>query len=108
MKRQIFDKGMFALAKAFPGYTFDSQFCWRNLNDLEDQEFINSVDYVVKNVTDLFNTSNIVAIIRQRNREEKHCQQCNSTGSYQNHRGYKVFCECPLGRQKNKQAKGRR
>lgn len=66
MNKDTFQRGMFFLTEAFPKMEFSFELYWMALKDLPDDQFEKAVIDVIKNVTELYPGSNLIAILRQK------------------------------------------
>ena len=66
MTNDTFKKGMALISEAFPKLDFNPTLYWRMLSDLKDSDFEEAIIAIIKETTELFPTSNLIAIIRQK------------------------------------------
>ena len=60
---------MALISEAFPKLEFNTKLYWRMLEDLRDKDFEDAIVRIIKETTELYPTSNLVAIIREKAKE---------------------------------------
>ncbi len=71
MTSDAFNRGFEALAAAFPSMNFNAKLFWAMLNDLDGEMFLKAVWDFIKNTTEVFPGTNVIAIIRKNAEELK-------------------------------------
>ena len=66
MTPETFKKGMALISETFPKLDFNTTLYWKMLRDLKDLDFEKAVLDVIQELEELYPTSNLIAILRQR------------------------------------------